>query len=196
MQPLKVVLLIILTCLPTYLFAQTQELKIAENLKEGLKQAINNKEYYEISNFFHPNAFVILEDTPIFHSLDEFKQFLKSPGAFERLKVNHVTVNQINIDSKINRLDGKAFIISGTAGYVLHQVRGKQLEVPIKWIATITNEQDKWLIASYQETMNVFDNPIIEQMRYDFYMICFLALIIGFIIGFTWKKLMRVGKNT
>ncbi len=165
--------------------------EIADSIKEGLVEAINSKKIDNISDFLNPNCLIVLENGQVFHSRDDFIHFLSSSSLLDKFKVSKFAIEKVVIDGDFNKIDKNLFIANGTAVFIYHLVRGKTLQVPVHWTASISQVQGKWLLTSYQGTVNVLENPIMDQMRNDFYMICFITLILGFVIGVTWKKVFR-----
>ncbi|MBS0287900.1 MAG: nuclear transport factor 2 family protein [Proteobacteria bacterium] len=180
--------------IPTYLFAQPANddpKEVAYYFKDELVESINSKEWERLSTAFTDNAVVILDNSDIFHKKDEFIQFLSSSAILKKLKIKNYTIANAYVDRDIEVLSPNIFIASGTAEFVYYLARGKAIHIPVRWMATLIKQEDKWQIASYQGTINALENPIMDQMRHDFYMICFITLLLGFIIGIAWKKFMR-----
>ncbi len=192
---LKVILTFLLLIFPTYLLAQSDEnpqLEALEHARDELVLAISNKTLGKITDLLADNAFIVLENGETFSSKEEFKQFVASTSILDKNKVKKLSIENIEIDKAFQSFDDKHFLAKGTANFIYQLVRGKILQVPVHWMVTMTqNSEGQWQISSYQATINVLDNPLIDQMRHDFYMICFISLIIGFILGVSWKKWMK-----
>ncbi len=190
-----VILLLIFIIFPTYLFGQQQEedlQQITKQIKDDFVAAVNAKSAEKLTQYLSDDAFIVLENAQTFHSKVAFKNFISSTKLLDTYKVNKFTIENVLIDNDFQVYDDKHFQTTGTADFIYHLVRGKILQLPVRWVATLTQNSDgKWQISSYQATINVLDNPLIDQMRHDFYMICFITLLIGFIMGLAWKKWMR-----
>ena len=155
---------------------------------------MNQNKLDGLSSSFLPSALIVLENGQAFHSLAQLTDFIKSPNNMEGNKIKKFTIEKINYDKEITIVDESTFIATGTALFQYQLVKGKIINVPVRWSATITQIIDKWKIAGLQNTVNVLENPIIDEMQNDFYMMCFIALIIGLIIGLAWKKIVRKNK--
>ena len=80
-------------------------------------------------------------------------------------KVKKFTIEKVNFDKEVTIVDESTFIATGTALFQYQLVRGKVINVPVRWSATITQVIDKWKIAGLQNTVNVLENPVIDEMQ-------------------------------
>ncbi len=184
----------LLVIFPIIVFAQDNNDKpqeVISSIQTQILHAIENKDLEKLSQIFTPNACIVLENAQPFHSNIDFKKYIESPALLNQLKVKSFKVKKVSVDNDIEVIEKNIFIASGTAEFEYQFSRDKVILEPVQWIATFIQREGKWYIASYQSTVNVLDNPIIVEMRHDYYMISFITLIIGFIIGIAWKKIFR-----
>lgn len=71
--------------------------------------------------------------------------------------------------------------------YVLKD--GTELNVSPRWTATMIREPDGWKVASFHYSVNVFDNPVMNQMRSSLAKIASLAAVVCLILGFVFGRL-------
>ena len=66
-------------------------------------------------------------------------------------------------------------------------VGGTEYEIDARWTATLVREADRWLIASFHMSANLFDNPVLSALtRLAYWAVgiaALVALVIGFVIG-------------
>lgn len=188
-------LTLIFLIFPTCLLGQQQNTDLREitiQIKDDFVSAVNTRALAKLTQNMTDDVFIVLDNAQTFHSKEAFSNYISTTRILDKYKVTQFLIENVVIDKEIQVYDDKHFLTIGTADFIYHMVRGKVLKVPVRWMATFTqNAQDQWQISSYQATINVLDNPWIDQMRHDFYMICFITLLIGFIIGIAWKKWMR-----
>ncbi len=192
---MEVVLAFLLMFFSSYLFAQQEgenPLAVALTVKDDIVEAINKKNIDKVTSFLSDDVYIVLENAQVFHSKSDFKDFLSSTPILEKYKVKKYTIENVAVDKEFQMTNSKSFLATGTADFDYALVRGRVLRVPVRWMANFEqDEEGKWLLSSYQATVNVLDNPLIDQMRRDFYMICFIALIMGYIIGIAWVKWIK-----
>lgn len=71
--------------------------------------------------------------------------------------------------------------------YVLKD--GTEFKVSPRWTATMIREPDGWKIASFHYSVNVFDNPIMNQMRSGIAKIASIAGVFCILLGFAFGRL-------
>lgn len=191
----EIIIAILLISFPAYLLAQSQDenqYHIAQQVKDDIVSDLNSKNFDNVTQKLADNVFIILENATFFHSKESLKDFIASDYLLEKYKIKSIDVDNIAIDKTIQSYSDQHFVVTGSAQFTYLLSRAKVVKEPVRWMATLNQNTDrKWQISSYQVTCNVFENPFIDQIRHDFYMICFISLIIGFIIGVVWKKLVR-----
>jgi len=71
-------------------------------------------------------------------------------------------------------------------------VGGAEYEINSRWTSTLVRENDRWLIASFHISANLFDNPVLSAVSKTLYWIigiaALIALVIGFLIGRRGKR--------
>lgn len=161
-------------------------------LVQEIKNVKTQKDLNDIFSFFHPDVLIILENGKTFNSLDDLKDYINQPIYFNDIKVKELQIKSFNIEKPIN-LSPESVLASGKirVKYVLSNT--KNLELNSHWAATLVKQNDQWLIRSYQGTSDIFNNPIVDITRYDYYLVFFVTLIIGAILGYFWKRI-RVKK--
>ncbi|MBI2790707.1 MAG: hypothetical protein HYX61_02015 [Gammaproteobacteria bacterium] len=194
MKGIKHLVIFIFLFIPCILSAQPVSIlqqDVLAHFKGELMTGVNQSKMDRLSNNFLPTALIVLENGQAFHSMTQLNEFMKSPNNTEGVKIKKFTIEKVNFDKDVTIVDESTFIATGTALFQYQLVRGKVINVPVRWSATITQVIDKWKIAGLQNTVNVLENPVIDEMQNDFYMMCFIAFIIGLIIGYSWKKIVR-----
>lgn len=60
---------------------------------------------------------------------------------------------------------------------------GLEVEVVPRWSATVVREDGRWLIASFQSSADLFDNPLLRQARRSRIWVAAVAAIAGLLVG-------------
>jgi uncharacterized protein (TIGR02246 family) len=78
-------------------------------------------------------------------------------------------------------------IASGKTNDHYKLVSGKELDIHARWTATLVRKDDRWLVAAFHYSENVFDNPILDAQKKVMLLIAvgaaLLMTIIGFLLG-------------
>jgi hypothetical protein len=62
-------------------------------------------------------------------------------------------------------------------------VGGTQYDVNARWTSTLVRENDRWLIASFHMSANMFDNPVLSAATKALYWVIGIAALIALILG-------------
>lgn len=116
-----------------------------------------------------------------------FDKMLKGPNAaVKKVKVN------FEVDELSHLYGDNVAVAFGKSRdeYLLND--GTEFAVEPKWSATMIRQNDKWLIANFHYSTNMFDNPVLTAQRKMFLLgsilIGLISALVGFFIG---KKLYK-----
>ena len=106
------------------------------------------------------------------------------------------TVESVNVTFTPDELSliygGDTAISWGSSLGKYKLVGGAEYEITSRWTSTLVRENDRWLIASFHMSANMFDNPVLSALSKTLYWVIgiasLVALIIGFLIGRRGKR--------
>ena len=82
-------------------------------------------------------------------------------------------------------------IATGTAIGHFKLVTGTEFDIPLRWSATLHRANDRWSILNLHFSANVFDNPLLDAVKWTTKWIAtgagVVAIIVGFLIG-RWSR--------
>jgi uncharacterized protein (TIGR02246 family) len=111
-----------------------------------------------------------------------FDKMLNGPGRV----VKDVKVS-FEADALTSLYGGDAGIAYGSSSDHYELVGGQSFDIKGRWSCTMVRDGDRWLIASFHYSANVFDNPILGKVRSIGYMsaagLGILGLVVGFVVG-------------
>lgn len=111
---------------------------------------------------------------------------------FDKLKqfINKMTVDATT-DKRLILNDGNLVISSGEMKdhYVLG--RGPSVNLNSRWSATLVNDNDRWLLASFSASTNAFDNEVVSlYLTSQKYTVSAAAGLVGIGLGFVLARVM------
>lgn len=165
--------------------------KVVANLKAKLIQTVNSKNASDMAIFYEKDAIMVLGTSRLIRGQDNIRAFMKAPFLEEDVKISHFVIDKVDFDPPAVIIDNNTFIATGTAQYKIIFNKAKQITLPNRWIAVFHREEGKWHIASYQGTVNTFDNPYIEDMRNIFYLISLVTFLLGIIVTVAWRRIKK-----
>lgn len=164
---------------------------VMEDFKSKIIQTVNSKQPSELANYFATDGIMILGNSKLLRTREQIRSFMGSPYLNEEVKINRFMIDEVTIDKPIIVLDNNTFIATGKAKYQIIFNKSKKIGLPNRWIMVLSKEQNEWHIASYQGTVNAFDNPYIEDMRYVFYLISLVTFLLGIIVAVAWRRIKK-----
>ncbi|HLH88461.1 MAG TPA: nuclear transport factor 2 family protein [Xanthobacteraceae bacterium] len=82
-------------------------------------------------------------------------------------------------------------LATGTAIGHFRLVTGTEFDMPLRWSATLHRANDKWSILNLHFSANVFDNPLLDAVKWTTKWIAIaagvVAIILGFLVG-RWSR--------
>jgi uncharacterized protein (TIGR02246 family) len=162
-----------------------------QNLRDALFEAYESHDVDAMMQFIHPNAVITWQNGQRNRGPDGFRRFynemMQGEGKIVQSITSKVTINDLSVlhgdDTAVafGELDDK-FVLVG----------GKKFELHSRFTATLVKVDDRWLIAAFHVSANVFDNPLLNAMRRLSIYIAIAAAIIGVVIGaVVGRRLLR-----
>jgi uncharacterized protein (TIGR02246 family) len=132
-------------------------------LRDEALDAFLKKDIDRLLACLHPNVVATFQNGEVYRGRDGVREFHNRMSEGDSRTVlsqkTDFTVDELSI------LYGDDTAIShGTIEdhFVLHN--GMDFDLTSKWTATLVKENDKWLVASFQASTNMFDNGVMDMM--------------------------------
>lgn len=172
--------------------SQAEAMEVGESFRSKVIQAVNLKNAAEVASYFDENAILIFGNAQIVRTRANIEAYMQSPYLEEDVKISRFVFDSFEIDSGVVILGDNSFILTGTSVYRLIFSKTKEIKFSSRWLAVMHRTNDLWKIASFQGTVNVFDNPLIDKITRIFYIICVISFFFGVILTIMWKRVKRV----
>lgn len=155
-------------------------------LKTTMEKALNERDLDTIVANVDPNVVFTTMNNDVRRGPEQirayFAEMLTAPGHV----VKDVKVS-FEVDTLTTLYGGDTGIAYGSSNDTYELTNGDKFNVKGRWSCTMVRSGDKWLIASFHYSTNVFDNPILD--RYKSLLVplgaggAIAGLIVGFVIG-------------
>ena len=106
-------------------------------------------------------------------------KLMKAPGH---------TVESVNVTFTPDELSllygGDTAVSWGSALGKYKLVGGAEYEITSRWTSTLVRENDRWSIASFHMSANLFDNPVLSALTITLYWVIGIAALVALVVGF------------
>jgi uncharacterized protein (TIGR02246 family) len=187
---MKRLLLVLAIALP--LAAQEPDAAVhnaLRQLKATMTKALNERDLDTIVANVDPNVVFTTMNNDVRRGPDQirayFNEMLTAPGHI----VKDVKVS-FEADALTTLYGGYAGVAYGTSNDHYELTNGDKFDVKGRWSCTMVKNDERWVIASFHYSTNVFDNPILDRYKSMYLPIGAGALVAGLIIGWFIGRMM------
>jgi uncharacterized protein (TIGR02246 family) len=160
-------------------------------IKNDMEQALNARDLDKLLSHVHPNVVFTTMNNDVRVGKDSIRAYYDQMMNGPDRVVQKITA-KFEVD-ELTRLYGNTGVAQGssTDHYVLTD--GTDIVVHGRWTCTLVKEGDRWLIAAFHYSTNVFDNPVLDKVKSAAMTFGGIAsvgmLLVGFVIGrFTARR--------
>lgn len=147
-------------------------------LRTEVIAAIEKGDIDSVLQHVTPDVVVTWQDSTVCKGRDGLKAFFEKvgKGTFKGYEVPP-TPDDLTI------LSGGDTGISYGSTVAAYHLLGKEYEIRSRWTATLVKQDGKWLLAAYQVSMNVLDNPLLNTAKKALWVAAGAALLLGSAVG-------------
>ena len=161
-------------------------------LKATMSKALNERDLETIVANVTPDVVFTTMNGDVCRGPQEirayFDKMLNGPGHV----VKDVKVS-FEADALTSLYGGDAGVAYGSSSDHYELVGGQTFDIKGRWSCTMVRDGDRWLIASFHYSADVFDNPILGKVRSIGYMSAGGLGLLGLVVGFVGGR--RVGRG-
>jgi uncharacterized protein (TIGR02246 family) len=157
-------------------------------LKATMEKALNERDLNAIVANVDPNVVFTTMNGDVCRGPQQirayFDKMLNAPGHV----VKDVKV-AFDVDQLTTLYGGDTGVAYGTSNdhYVLTD--GKTFDIRGRWTCTMVKNGDRWVVAAFHYSANVFDNPIIDRYKRAVWQAGIAAGLLSLLIGFAAGRL-------
>lgn len=170
---------------------QAQEKKTADEdpaheelraLRDGLIEANEKRDLEGVLGYVHKDVVVTWQNAETNRGHDELRAFYRRMMVGDDRVVESVKHN-LTLDDLSILYGGDTAVAFGSMDDDFKLMGGIQFNLHSRWTATMVKEGDRWVVASYHVSANLFDNPLLTVAKNSLYLIGTIASVIGLAIG-------------
>lgn len=147
-------------------------------VRDGLLAGMNSGDIEAQLAFLHPNVVITWHNAEVSRGREGVRTYLD-----RMLKGSPRVVEKFGAEVKVDELSiihgGDTAIAYGSAQEHFTLAGGKQFDFTGRWSATLVKEGDKWLVANLHTSDNIFDNPLLNQVKATLPWVGGGALLVG-----------------
>ncbi|MCM2315698.1 MAG: nuclear transport factor 2 family protein [Thermoanaerobaculia bacterium] len=152
-------------------------------LKATMSKALNERDLDTLVANVDPNVVFTTMNGDVCRGPEEirayFEKMMSGPGRI----VKNVTVS-FEADALTTLHGGDTGIAWGSSKDHYELMDGQTFDIKGRWSCTMVRSGDRWLIASFHYSANVFDNPILAKVKSFIARVGVAAAIGGLLLGF------------
>lgn len=155
-------------------------------LKTTMEKALNARDLDTIVANVHPSVVFTTMNGDVCRGPEQirayFAKMLTAPGHI----VKDVKV-AFEVDELTTLYGGDTGVAYGSSKDHYELTDGKTFDIQGRWTCTMVKDGDRWVIAAFHYSANVFDNPILDRykaaIRWTGIGAAAIALIVGLLLG-------------
>lgn len=161
-------------------------------LRDGLLDAFEKKDIERMLTFLDPDVVVIVQSAEVIRGHDGVREFHKRMSEGDDRVVESLK-SDFQVD-ELSTLYGDDMAISfGTMADHFKLRRGEEFDLNSRWTATAVRQDDRWLVASFHVSTNMFDNGVSNlYIKWSSIKSGVIAGLIGILVGalvsILWKR--------
>lgn len=151
-------------------------------VRDGLLAGMNSGDIEAQLAYLHPNVVVTWHNAEVSRGRDGVRKYLdrmlNGPSKVVKKFGAEVTVDELSI-----LYGGDTAIAFGSAQEHFTLTSGRSFDFTGRWSATMVKDGGKWLVANLHTSDNIFDNPLLNQVKAALPWVGGGALLVGALVG-------------
>ncbi|RYZ37996.1 MAG: SgcJ/EcaC family oxidoreductase [Myxococcaceae bacterium] len=154
-------------------------------IKQDMEDALNKQDLERLLSHLHPDVVFSTMNNDVRVGKDSIRAYYAQMLGGPNSVVKKVTA-KFDVDA-LTRLYGNAGVAYGSSLDHYELSDGSDIVIHGRWTCTLVKEGDRWLIAAFHYSTNVFDNPLLTKVKNAAMgfgaLVAVAALALGFFLG-------------
>ncbi|MGZ5433052.1 MAG: SgcJ/EcaC family oxidoreductase [Thermoanaerobaculia bacterium] len=159
-------------------------------LKATMEKALNERDLDTIVANVDPNVVFTTMNGDVCRGPGQirayFDKMLTAPGHI----VKDVKVS-FEVDALTTLYGGDTGVALGSSKDHYELTNGDTFDIDGRWTCTMVRNGDRWVIAAFHYSANVFDNPVVDRYRKAMWMVGIAAAAVALIVGLLLGRLLK-----
>lgn len=151
-------------------------------LRAGLFDAYEKRDIEQMLEYVHQDAVITWQNGDVNHGRQGLREFYKKMMEGDDRVVESVT-SELTVDDLSIIHGGDTAVAFGTIDDEYRLSDGTDFNLTSRWTATVVKEGDRWVVASFHVSANVFNNPILDMAKSYLIYVGIIAGFIGLLLG-------------
>ncbi len=181
---------ILLVCFAVPSYAQVQDDEAVHNalrqLKTTMEKAMNARDLDTIVANVHPDVVFTTMNGDVCRGPQQIRAYFDKMLTGPNHIVKDVKVS-FNVDELTTLYGGDAGVAYGSSKDHYELTDGDTFDINGRWTCTMVKSGDRWVIAAFHYSADVFRNPIVDRYKTAIWQVgigaAAIALIVGFLLG-------------
>ncbi|MCY1031650.1 SgcJ/EcaC family oxidoreductase [Corallococcus sp. BB11-1] len=132
-------------------------------IKQDMEDALNKQDLERLLSHLHPDVVFSTMNNDVRVGKDSIRAYYAQMLGGPDSVVEKVTA-KFDVDA-LTRLYGNAGVAHGSSLDHYELSDGSDIVINGRWTCTMVKEGDRWLIAAFHYSTNVFDNPLLTKVK-------------------------------
>jgi uncharacterized protein (TIGR02246 family) len=159
-------------------------------LKTTMEKALNARDLDTIVANVHPSVAFTTMNGDVCRGPQQirayFEKMLTAPGHI----VKDVKV-AFEVDQLTTLYGGDTGVAYGSSTDHYELTDGQKFDIKGRWTCTMVKSGDRWVIAAFHYSANVFSNPIVDRYKAAIWQAGIAAAVLALIVGFVLGRMLR-----
>lgn len=151
-------------------------------MRDAIVEAANSGDLDTMLSHVHENVVGTWQNAETNRGREGLRSFHENMMMGEDPVVENIT-HDLKVDELSILYGGDTAIAFGGLDEVYELTDGTQFDLHSRWTATMVKEEDRWLVAAFHISANLFDNPLLTVAKRALYWVGTLAFAIGLGLG-------------
>jgi uncharacterized protein (TIGR02246 family) len=183
--------LLLLLAAPLRVHAQDEAVhNELRQLKTTMEKALNARDLDTIVANVHPSVVFTTMNGDVCRGPQQirayFEKMLTAPGHI----VKDVKVS-FEVDELTTLYGGDTGVAYGSSKDHYELTDGQKFDINGRWTCTMVKSGDRWVIAAFHYSANVFSNPIVDRYKAAIWQAGIAAAVLALIVGFVLGRMLR-----
>jgi uncharacterized protein (TIGR02246 family) len=160
-------------------------------LKDTMTKALNTRDLDAIVANVDPRVVFTTMNGDVCRGPAQIRAYFDKMLRAPRHVVKNVTVS-FEVDQLTTLYGGDTGIATGTSRDHYELTNGDVFDIEGRWTCTMVRHGDRWVIAAFHYSTNVFDNPILTRVKALVWQVAagaaLVALLLGVFVGRLSKR--------
>lgn len=159
-------------------------------LKTTMEKALNARDLDTIVANVHPNVVFTTMNGDVCRGPEQIRAYFHKMLTAPNHIVKDVKVS-FNVDALTTLYGGDTGVAYGSSRDHYELTDGKTFDIDGRWTCTMVRHGDRWVIAAFHYSADVFRNPIVDRYKAALWQVGIGAAAVALIVGLVLGRMLR-----